>query len=309
MDITTTAVTGTRQHHVELIAAAWRKGVDSIIETGQRLIDAKNDPNIAHGEFLAMIESDLPFGARTAQRLMAIASHPVISKATHASYLPPSWMTLYELTKLPEHALQQKIDSGEITPKIGRATVNVWCGKKKRPPKAQPADPRHDDAGTPEECWRRSFAGLADEVLAARTYWSQEFGRWQTFSVPPELVTHVVKAAAEWDALLKYATSATSAPPPQPPNDTRRKLAEKVHIDAATADVGKPLTVTVPVTASSKPLTVTVPVTASPKMVSAHEVHAAHKQQAKKAAKKQANSRYAAKKALAKAEKPKASAP
>jgi hypothetical protein len=33
--------------------------------------------------------------------LMAIADNPVLSKANHGSVLPPSWRTLYELTKLP----------------------------------------------------------------------------------------------------------------------------------------------------------------------------------------------------------------
>src|SRR5690242_534661 len=37
----------------------------------------------------------------TARRLMAVAQHPVIAKGTHASLLPPSWTTLYELTRLP----------------------------------------------------------------------------------------------------------------------------------------------------------------------------------------------------------------
>ena len=34
--------------------------------------------------------------------LMAIAEHPAISNTNHGSYLPPSWGTLYELTKVPE---------------------------------------------------------------------------------------------------------------------------------------------------------------------------------------------------------------
>ena len=47
-----------------------------------------------------MVASELPFGDRTARRLMAIARDPRISNRTHASLLPPSWMTLFELTKL-----------------------------------------------------------------------------------------------------------------------------------------------------------------------------------------------------------------
>lgn len=35
-----------------------------------------------------------------AQRLMQIASNPALANATHVSLLPPSWGTLYELSRL-----------------------------------------------------------------------------------------------------------------------------------------------------------------------------------------------------------------
>ena len=38
-----------------------------------------------------------PFGATTAQRLMTIASHKVISDRHHGSDLPVSWRTLYAI--------------------------------------------------------------------------------------------------------------------------------------------------------------------------------------------------------------------
>jgi hypothetical protein len=36
---------------------------------------------------------------------MMIADHPVLSKRAHVHVLPPSWRTLYELTKVPEPVL------------------------------------------------------------------------------------------------------------------------------------------------------------------------------------------------------------
>ena len=47
-----------------------------------------------------MIEADLPFSPQTARKLMAVANHPVLSNHAHVRVLPPSWGTLYELTKL-----------------------------------------------------------------------------------------------------------------------------------------------------------------------------------------------------------------
>jgi hypothetical protein len=40
------------------------------------------------------------FDPRTARMLMTVAKHPIISNRNHGSVLPPSWRTLYELTKL-----------------------------------------------------------------------------------------------------------------------------------------------------------------------------------------------------------------
>jgi Protein of unknown function (DUF3102) len=84
-----------RHEHVRRITAAWQKTVANIVETGRLLIEAKDD--IGFGGFQEMIRAELPFGARTAQRLMEIAEDRVLSNATHASLLPASWMTLYEL--------------------------------------------------------------------------------------------------------------------------------------------------------------------------------------------------------------------
>jgi Protein of unknown function (DUF3102) len=91
---------GLARAKAELISAAWQKGVASIIETGSRLIEAKAE--IDHGEFLAMIQLKLPFGRRTAHRLMTIAADSVLANGTHGSHLPPSWRTLYELAGNPQ---------------------------------------------------------------------------------------------------------------------------------------------------------------------------------------------------------------
>lgn len=81
----------------------WRSTIQGIIKTGQDLCTAKAE--LDHGEWGELTgraegsEGLLPFGDRTAQRLMEIASNPNILNATHASHLPASWYTLYELTK------------------------------------------------------------------------------------------------------------------------------------------------------------------------------------------------------------------
>src|SRR3990172_2357705 len=80
------------------IGAAWGSVLENVLATGRTLIEAK--AALSHGEFLKMIEADLPFKARAAQMLMKIAADPRLSKAQHLAHLPPSWGTLYELTKV-----------------------------------------------------------------------------------------------------------------------------------------------------------------------------------------------------------------
>jgi len=100
------------------IKALVHRSVRAIIDIGKLLVAAKAD--LAHGEFEAMVREDLSFDPRTAQRLMAIAQSPALANPTHVSLLPPSWGTLYELSRLPEPTLARALTAGEITPKTQR---------------------------------------------------------------------------------------------------------------------------------------------------------------------------------------------
>jgi hypothetical protein len=62
-------------------------------------------PPLAHDEGDKLTgETMLPFGARTAQMLMKVSEEPLLANPNRGSDLPPSWRTLYELTKLPDGA-------------------------------------------------------------------------------------------------------------------------------------------------------------------------------------------------------------
>ena len=63
-----------------------------------------------------MIEQELPFKARTAQMLMAVARDERLTNAHHGSLLPPSWKTLYELTKLSDDVFAAKLADGSVHP-------------------------------------------------------------------------------------------------------------------------------------------------------------------------------------------------
>ena len=96
------------------IRGKWEKSVQSIIETGRTLQRAKDA--LPHGQFGKMIEIDLPFGDRTSQMLMRISQNPVISNPKNTSLLPPSWTSLYEMTKFPQSDLKSALKKGVLGP-------------------------------------------------------------------------------------------------------------------------------------------------------------------------------------------------
>lgn len=122
----------------DAIGGAWRKSVEAIFETGRLIAEAK--AALPHGEFGTMIETELPFGARTAERLMAIAADPKLTNPTHVSVLPASWGTLYELTKLDEDTFKRRVSEGAIRPDMQRRDVATGGARSIMASREQPAE-------------------------------------------------------------------------------------------------------------------------------------------------------------------------
>lgn len=112
------------------INAEWRKSVEGILNVGRQLIAAKE--SCEHGEFLRLfkghdnaVSEPVPFGERSAEMLIAIASNKVLSNPNHGSDIPASWRSLYELTKLDDEQIVAGIKAGEITPDMTRAEASA----------------------------------------------------------------------------------------------------------------------------------------------------------------------------------------
>jgi hypothetical protein len=114
----------TPEHAASYVTEAWQDAVESIVETGRRLIEAKE--HVGHGNWLPTIKQ-LPFGEDTTQMLMKIARHPDLANTDHARYLPASWTTLHALTPLPPGEIAQRIRAGEITPELRRSKAQEWA--------------------------------------------------------------------------------------------------------------------------------------------------------------------------------------
>jgi hypothetical protein len=113
-----------RKEWANRISTAWTKCAAAFIETGRTLIEARDSLN--HGEFLEMVETELPFGPRMAEMLMAVARHKFLSNSQHIATLPPHVTTLYELTRLPDRTLRAKLRDGSITPELECDAVKAW---------------------------------------------------------------------------------------------------------------------------------------------------------------------------------------
>src|SRR6185437_8713855 len=105
------------------ITERWRSSVEAIIATGRLLIEAKDA--LAHGAFGVMCETQLPFSASTAQRLMAVARYARLSNPAHVQHLPASWGTLYELTKLSDDEFSSALAQNVIRPDMLRGEAEL----------------------------------------------------------------------------------------------------------------------------------------------------------------------------------------
>jgi hypothetical protein len=112
--------TWTPDRAASYITEAWQSAVDSIVETGRRLIEAKN--HVGHGNWLPTVEL-LPFGKSAAEYLIQIAEHPDLSNSHHGGNLPASWRTLAVLAQLPAGEIPRRIAAGEITAELKRAAA------------------------------------------------------------------------------------------------------------------------------------------------------------------------------------------
>lgn len=121
----------TRPEFVADIHREWSNALEATVAVGRRLNEAK--VALPHGEYEAMVESDLPFSSATARKLRK-AAELVDSGQIDLEKLPESYTTLYAIATLPDEARQQAIDQGVIRPDVTRAELEAF-----RAPK--PADP------------------------------------------------------------------------------------------------------------------------------------------------------------------------
>ena len=153
----------------------------------------------------------MPFGQKTAIRLMAIANHPQLSNGAHVHHLPPSWGTLYELTKLPEPILKSAIADGLITPELQRSEVKALLSNEPRPA----VDPHIIEP----------FAYVDEAVMSVTHAIRSAVARWPDGE---SLTPLVMKLQAEVDA-VETERIAEGEPAPPTPEDVTNRFAAWMH--------------------------------------------------------------------------------
>jgi hypothetical protein len=121
-----------RTYYQTDLQASWgKKTVEGIIKSGQILKQAQ--ALLPYGHFSSLAE-EFDMDRSVVTRLKKIAATPSLS--AHAHKLPPSWYTLYLLTRLKPEKLQAGIETGKVNKAITRADVMKMLPppKPKKPP-------------------------------------------------------------------------------------------------------------------------------------------------------------------------------
>jgi hypothetical protein len=131
-----------REEHAARINETWQKSVNAVIETGLRIIDARNE--LERDEYIAMVKNDLHFSRSMAFRYVAIASDKVLIDVAHVQHLPAAVSVLYDLTVIANKGfdLEAGIAGGAIHPRMQRKDVRALL-----PPPPQ----RDDDLEEPDD--------------------------------------------------------------------------------------------------------------------------------------------------------------
>jgi hypothetical protein len=88
----------------------------------------------------------------------------------------------------------------------------------------------HDDEDDPkEERWQRSLGNIAGTVIAMHAFWTREFGDWQKFDCPSDLVTLAKQAAQAMTELADDLSKGKKTGAVKAAADRAESKARRVH--------------------------------------------------------------------------------
>src|SRR5690349_23196059 len=116
------------EEYVSEISRLWNRAQGAFLEIGCLLIRAKDA--LPHGEYVAAVEAELPFSARTAYQLRE-AARWALGGPVAMERLPNSYSTIYLLSTLEPLMLQEAERDGLIRPELKRGELIEWRRKRR----------------------------------------------------------------------------------------------------------------------------------------------------------------------------------
>lgn len=150
----------------QAIRADLGQAVAGFVAAGEHLAEAKRD--VGHGSWEAFCTERVGISPETARRLMEISHHAAIANPSHGSHLPPSWRTLWELSRLDPPLLEAAITAGDVHAEMERKAASALVVEYKKAAAIEAAK-----SVQPGQWWQLGdhllYCGdSADEVFTAR---------------------------------------------------------------------------------------------------------------------------------------------
>jgi len=135
--VRTEIITSDVTEAAEYVGAAWRQGVEAIIETGRRLIEKREQFKDERGKWSMLIGANqhkgqgvLPFSDGHTYLLIKIAESERLS--CHVKILPSDARTLYQLTRLSDDRFDALLEDGRINPGMKRNEASAETRKESK---------------------------------------------------------------------------------------------------------------------------------------------------------------------------------
>lgn len=119
-----------REEFAAEIRRAWTESQESFLLIGRYLLAAKS--RLHHGEFMAMVASDLPFSHQTANKLMSVARF-VEAGEVPPDTLPSASETCYQITTLTVEERARALKEGVIRPTMRRQDILLFKRRIRAP--------------------------------------------------------------------------------------------------------------------------------------------------------------------------------
>jgi hypothetical protein len=153
-----------RSEFIDAISRAWGGAQKRFLLIGRYLVQAK--AKLPHGEYLDMIERDLPFRRNIAFQLREVAEAIDCGRVSERE-VPPNYSIVYQLATLSDAELRAARERGVVRPDVTRREVEAFKRMIRTPQQ------EHKDA---LRARRRKLLAERDRILADIRRIEEELG-------------------------------------------------------------------------------------------------------------------------------------